>query len=322
VETNQNPSPDDVPVVQTLSPPPQYSIFVGPHGLPYGWRFAIYIAAVVGLVIVFSMITRPVVAHFHKERSLWLFPIGEFEQLIAAVIPALVFAKYEKRKIDDYGIPRKGAFGKNFWIGVIWGLAAITFFLGLMRVVGVFYFGGPVLHGPRILKFAAFWGLTFLLVGLFEEFATRGYSQFILSKGIGFWPTAVLLSAAFGALHLLNSGEGWIGALGAALIGLFFCLTLRRTGTLWFAVGMHASWDWGESYLYSVPDSGQKAVGHLMNSTFHGSPWLTGGTVGPEGSVLLFVLIAALWIVFDRVYPAKAAPTAPFTTETQSPAES
>jgi CAAX protease family protein len=49
------------------------------------------------------------------------------------------------------------------------------------------------------------------------------------------------------------------------------------------------------------------AHGHLMNPSFHGSRWLTGGSVGPEGSVLLFILIALLWVLFDRVYPAKAA---------------
>jgi membrane protease YdiL (CAAX protease family) len=88
------------------------------------------------------------------------------------------------------------------------------------------------------------------------------------------------------------------------LIGLFFCFTLRRTGSLWFAVGMHASWDWGESYLYSVPDSGGMVPGHLLNSSFHGPRWLTGGSVGPEGSVLVFVVIAAAWVVFDLIYPA------------------
>jgi hypothetical protein len=45
-----------------------------------------------------------------------------------------------------------------------------------------------------------------------------------------------------------------------------------------------------------------------MNPSFHGSRWLTGGTAGPEGSVLLFVVIAVLWVVFDRVYPYVAYP--------------
>jgi hypothetical protein len=68
-------------------------------------------------------------------------------------------------------------------------------------------------------------------------------------------------------------------------------------------VGFHASWDWGESYLYSVPDSGERSPGHLLSSSFHGSRWITGGSVGPEGSVWVFVIVALLWMAFARFYP-------------------
>jgi hypothetical protein len=221
---------------------------------------------------------------------------------LAAAIPALVMARIEKRPFGVYGLPARSAFGRAFWAGAIWGLVALTVLILAMRTVHVFYFGGISLHGVRVLKFAAYWALFFVLVGLFEEFLLRGYTQFSLTRGLGFWPTAVLLSAAFGTIHLGNQGESWIGALGAALIGFFFCLTLRRTGNLWFAVGFHASWDWGETFLYSVPNSGTTAPGHLINSSFHGSAWLSGGTVGPEGSVLCVALIVLLWVVFDRRY--------------------
>jgi hypothetical protein len=63
------------------------------------------------------------------------------------------------------------------------------------------------------------------------------------------------------------------------------------------------SWDWGESYLYSVPNSGTLLPGHLLHASFQGPTWLTGGSVGPEGSYLVFAVLVALWIVFDRVYP-------------------
>ena len=130
-------------------------------------------------------------------------------------------------------------------------------------------------------------------MGFFEEFLFRGYTQFTLASGVGFWPAATMLSAAFGALHLGNGGEDKVGALSVFVIGMFFCLTLRRTGNLWFAVGLHAAFDWGETFLFSVPDSGIVAPGHLLNSSFHGPVWLTGGTVGPEGSVMAFVVVGA-----------------------------
>jgi CAAX protease family protein len=243
---------------------------------------------------------------FYALRSgmlrLWALLIAEAVFLTAAVIPALILSPLESRPFGDYGLPWRHAFGKLFWTGAVWGFAAITLLLLVLHLMGGFDFGRPVLHGARILKFAAFWGLFFLTVGFAEEFYVRGYAQFTLTQGIGFWPAAIVFSVAFGALHYHNPGETTVGLIGAGCIGLFFCLTLRRTGNLWFAVGFHATWDWGESYFYSVPDSGTIATGHLMNSSLHGPAWLTGGSVGPEGSVFAFVTIALLWIAFDRVY--------------------
>jgi membrane protease YdiL (CAAX protease family) len=306
-EPTANITPGLTPAAPVASPPESLAqrVFMGPTGLRAVWRFVIYMASFIALTIALSFALRPLFPRpqSHQLPRLWVFLLGESISLVSAVVPALFMARFEHRPFDEYGLPRHGAFGKFFWVGVLWGIVAITVLLAVMRGIGVFYFGGLALHGLHVLKYAAFWGLLFLLVGLFEEFVTRGYTQFTLTESIGFWPTALLLSTAFGALHLGNQGEGWAGALGAACIGLFFCLTLRRTGTLWFAVGMHASWDWGETFFYSVPDSGLVAPGHLLNSSFHGSRWLTGGSVGPEGSVLLFVLIAAMWILFDRLYP-------------------
>ena len=292
------------PAVPAAEPPFVHSVLVGPDGLRAGWRFAIYFAAFFAILMLITLATKPFLhLNPHQKPPVWVLFLGELESLVAAIIPALVLAKVEKRPFRAYGLPLQRAFGKQFWIGLVWGICAITLLLAVMRGVGAFYFGGLALHGTRILKFAAFYGVMFLTVAFFEEFIARGYTQVTLAQGMGFWPAAALLSAAFGAVHLGNPGEAWVGALAAAFIGFFFCLTLRRTGTLWFAVGMHTSWDWGESFLYSVPDSGEVAPGHLLSSSFHGARWLTGGSVGPEGSVFVFVLIAAMWLLFDRLYP-------------------
>jgi len=280
------------------------SIFVGANGVRPIWRFLIYVGLYYVLRLLLLSLAGAVVSRESDDVSpLWLQLLEECLLLGAAMFPALFLSKFEGRRFGAYGLPSHDAFGKQFWMGVIWGLGAITLLLLVMRGIGVFYFGGLAIHGGRVLKFAAFWGVVFLVVGLYEDFLFRGYSLITLAETIGFWQAALLLSFAFGFIHLGNRGESWVGALGAAFIGLFFCLTLRRTGTLWFAVGMHAAWDWGESFLYSVPDSGQIAAGHLLRSSFRGPRWLTGGSVGPEGSVLVFVLITLLWIAFDRMYP-------------------
>jgi membrane protease YdiL (CAAX protease family) len=181
----------------------------------------------------------------------------------------------------------------------------ITVMIVLIRMMGGFSFGELALEGRLLWGYAALWGLVFLCVGFFEEFAFRGYTQFTLATGIGFWPAATMLSAVFGATHLANSGEDKVGALSVFVIGMFFCLTLRRTGNLWFAVGLHAAFDWGETFLFSVPNSGIVVSGHLLNSSFHGPVWLTGGTVGPEGSVVAFIVVGIAAVVFVRVYPPR-----------------
>jgi membrane protease YdiL (CAAX protease family) len=294
------------PGLQHAAPAPAlarriHGLLMGPEGLRSGSRFLLYAAMAWVLYWLLGMVLLHLQRYVASQLRISL--IAEFGLFGVAGLPAFVMARIEKRRFDAYGLPRRGAFGKLFWAGALWGIIAITVLMLVMRGAGLFDFGKLALHGGRIFKFGAFWGVFFLLVGFFEEFLARGYTQFTLAQGIGFWPTAVLLSIGFGAIHLGNEGEAWIGALAAGVIGFFFCLTLRRTGNLWFAVGFHATWDWGESYLYSVRDSGEMIPGHLLNSSSHGSRWLTGGSVGPEGSVFVFVIIALLWVAFSRMYP-------------------
>jgi membrane protease YdiL (CAAX protease family) len=292
----ENAAPDFAAAVQ-----PSYlrTMFLGPEGLRPGWGLAFYLAMFYPLQFVVS---RWAWSQNLGADGLWSMMLAEFGVLVAAVVPSLVLARVERRPWGVYGLPGRQAFGKLFWVGAAWGFASITLLLGVIYGLRGFAPGHLALHGVRIVKFAAFWAVFFLLVGFFEEFLLRGYSQFTLTRTIGFWPAAVALSCAFGLIHMRNEGEQWPGLLAAVAIGFFFCLTLRRTGSLWFAVGFHAAWDWGETFFYSVPDSGTMFPGHLLKSSFHGPTWLTGGVVGPEGSLLCFVVIALTWAAFAKKY--------------------
>jgi uncharacterized protein len=289
------------------------TVFLGPDGLKAGWGIAFYVAMFYPLQFVVSRWAGSVE---FGGSGLWSMMLEEFGLFCAAAVPAILLGSIERRAWGAYGLPGRRAFGKLFWMGTVWGFASISVLLALMYGLRVFEFGHLAMHGARIAKFAVFWAVMFLMVGFFEEFLLRGYSQFTLARVIGFWPAAGLLSCMFGLIHIRNGGEEWPGLLAAAVIGFFFCLTLRRTGNLWFAVGFHAAWDWGETFFYSVPDSGTIFPGHLLKSSFHGPRWLTGGMVGPEGSVLCFVVIAVVWVGFARKYPeAKYGAANVFTTE-------
>ncbi|HSY90896.1 MAG TPA: type II CAAX endopeptidase family protein [Candidatus Binatus sp.] len=299
-EPSSEPSPARAPSGPTfaVATQPTYArtLFLGPDGLRPGWGLVFY-------AVVYSALRQISLLLAHPTITLWTLA-DECSLFLAATIPAVFLARIERRPWRSYGLAVQRALEPSFWKGILWGFSAISLLMVALYEVHAFDFGHLVLHGLRLAKFGSFWAAMFLAVGLYEEFFFRGYSQFTLARGTGFWPAALALSALFGWMHLGNPGEQWQGALAAAAIGLFFCFTLRRTGSLWFAVGFHAAWDWGETFFYSVPDSGMKSPGHLLSSSLHGADWLSGGSVGPEGSVFCFVVIALTWIAFEKTHPA------------------
>jgi len=280
-------------------------VFLNKTGLRAGWRLLIYAAIffvfLTASIFVLGLLLRPARGVFSPSYQF----LGELASLLAAFLAAWIMSQMERRPMAVYGLPARGAFGKQFWLGCLFGLCEIGVLIGVIALFKGYSFGSLAEHGAEIGKWALFWGAFFLVVGFFEEFLFRGYTLYTLADGIGFWPAAVLLAAVFGWVHKHNFGENWIGVAGVVFVGLFWSFTLKRTGTLWFALGMHAAFDFGETFLFSVPDSGMVFPGHLSNATLYGPSWLTGGTPGPEGSVIDFLILAVFFFVFDRLYPAR-----------------
>src|SRR5215472_5351955 len=176
---NNEPTPDSaiLPAAKSIQAPSEpsgvHKVFLGPDGLRAGWRLAIYLAFVVGL------------QYLIVQRGLRLIP-GVAE----------IMKRVERRSFGVYGLPLEGAFGKLFWQGALWGLGFESLEMLAIFALGGYSFGGLALAGVALLKYAVFWAIGFVLVGIFEEFLFRGYAQFTLGSGIGFWPAAFLLSAA------------------------------------------------------------------------------------------------------------------------------
>lgn len=295
-------------------------IFLGTNGIRAGWRLLLFLILIVPfqyLIIQRGLRLIPGFAEVMKAVQAggpltpYFQVILESAAILVVFLPASIMSRIEKRPFGAYGIPLRGVFGKLFWQGCLWGLAFESLEMLIIFALGGFSFGTLALADGPLVQYAILWAIGFVLVGIFEEFLFRGYSQFTLGSGIGFWSSAVLLSAAFGAIHLSNSGEGWVGALSVFCFGIFACFTLRRTGNLWFAIGFHAAGDYAETYIFSVPDSGLLATGHLLNSTMHGPRWLTGGTIGPEGSVMAFLMFAIAFAAFNWAYPSRKTTVSP-----------
>ena len=287
-------------------PSPWQRVFRGPRELRAGWRFAIFLLVLTVLSLAGHAIASAL--HYQPEEG-WradAFLFAELIQFALTFAAVALMGRIERRALARYGLPGRGAFGRHFWAGALWGGLAVCALVGLIALCGGYSVSGLALTGGALLRSAVLWAITMVFLGLYEELLFRGYPQLTLATGMGFWPAAVLISALFAGVHyFFKPMENIADALSVGLIGVFLCLTLRRTGSLWWAIGFHFAFDYAALVVFGAPNTGnegQSIADHLLASSWHGPDWLTGGPRGAEASLFVFVVIAALFVLFPRVY--------------------
>lgn len=289
------------------------SLFVGVNGVRSGWRVLLYCAVLAALVSSFVLVIWVVRVWLAvpKQPATVLTPgraaLIEGALLLGVLLTSAIFGRFEKHSLADYGLPVRGAAAARFLEGLLWGVALMSSVLLVLRLTGNFHFGPIALMPKQMAVFAIVWAGVFTLLGVAESFAFSGYPLFALTRGLGFWPAAALLAALFGSAHFfVNSGENWPGSVSLAIVGLLVAFTVLRTGSLWFAIGMHTAWDWAQSFLYGVPNSGITVAGHLLTPSFQGSPWMTGGSAGPEASIVTLVGYVFAFALISLRFPERA----------------
>lgn len=221
--------------------------------------------------------------------------------LATALLLAWGFGRYEGRRADSYGLPVGQAFGGMFWEG---------FAIGVINAgavaIGMLALGGMTVHGlalrGALLAWASLaWFATNILVGIAEEYLFRGYLLQSLWQSLGFWPAAVLISLWFGADHyFFKQGENVWDLISLIAIGLWCSVSVRRTGTLWLAVGYHAAFDFMQLFIIGTRNGGVEPVHHLLDASFQGPTWVTGGVLGIEASLFMYPCLALMFVYLWR----------------------
>jgi uncharacterized protein len=311
------------PVESTPAPQPStlHKVFVGKDGLRAVWSILIFLtifAALVAGPIFTARLLQPTSQRFKltSELSLTFAYVNESLSAFAALLATWIMSKIERRgRSYGFGGTRRL---KKFLAGMCWGVVLISLLVLILWKSGLLVIEQRLIFGTDILRYGLLWLLAFCLVGIFEESLTRGFLLYTLTRGLtrfyqrafktrhsaalGFWTSAVILSLIFFLGHTSNPGESPVGLLSVFLAGMFFCFIVWRTGSLWWAIGMHAAWDWGQSFLFGVADSGLMAQHHLLATHPQGRPILSGGATGPEGSIFIVGVLAlgVLIVVFTQ----------------------
>jgi hypothetical protein len=311
------------PILPT-QPSALHKIFIGKDGLRAGWSLLIFIAFCAAILFCANAIGHklhppaPKTAKTASGIAPSRFFIGESISFLAILFVTWIMSKIERRPISVYGLGGRRKL-PNFLAGLAWGVTCLSLLVLTLLKTGLLVIDSRLLSGRDIPRYGAVWLLTFLPVALLEEYFNRGYPQYTLTRGLsgfyqwafkirhsaamGFWTSAVILSILFGFGHSHNPGESPIGLLAAGLAAMVFCLSLWRTGSLWWAIGFHTAWDWAQSFLYGVADSGIMVQHHLLATHPVGKPILSGGATGPEGSIFTVAILALVSLIIVFTLP-------------------
>lgn len=217
--------------------------------------------------------------------------------LITALLLTWLFGLYEGRRVDDYGLPVRQAFGARFREGFAIGVLNVAAVAAGMMALGGMKVHGLALHGTLILWATLAWLGTNLLVGIAEEYLFRGYLLQTLRESLGFWPAATLIALWFGADHyFFKRGENVWDLVSLVSLGIWACYSVLRTGSLWLAAGYHAAFDFMQLFVVGTPNGTITPVHHLLHTSFQGPAWITGGALGTEASFFMYPSIVLMYL--------------------------
>lgn len=226
--------------------------------------------------------------------SLTAMLVANFLPLFFCV--ALALWVTESRGLQSVGMQSQRAFfyyGRGLLVGVV---------LFGMTVLCMSLLGYVAVENPFRLRSIA--GACLILVGWIvqgaaEEVLTRGFLLQIFGRVTTSAMGVFVSTAFFTVMHVNNRSFSIIAMFNLLLFSVFAALyTLYERG-LWGVFAIHSMWNWAQGNLFGFQVSGYEVeVAVIIDLKEAGPDILTGGTYGPEGGLIVsLVLIAALlWI--------------------------
>ena len=254
-------------------------------------RLICYSVAIIALAIIAKILTHlfvpPLPSPLHvplmATRNL-LLPVAMF-----AVYAGLV-GLIERRTASELDVRR--------------GLA--TFATG--AVVGALLMGAVylILWGLGTARFSVGTGLDGLTVAIVYNLATamgeellfRAVLFRVVEEATGTAVAIVVSAAIFGLMHAANPGATAFGIAALTIeFGIMLALAYVLTRNIWLAVGMHMSWNFTQGYVFGAEVSGVSQPYSMLKTSLSGPDLLTGGSFGPEASILSLGVSAVASVV-------------------------
>jgi uncharacterized protein len=223
----------------------------------------------------------------------------ELLHAVAALVATAIVGRLQRRRWTSYGLGYGPELGqsksralRNLAYGGLCGFGCFTALIAILWAIHAIAFDGLLLVAGAAVRDGTLWICAMLLLSLSEESSTRCCLVVTLGQSLSYWGGAVVAALWFAQIHSSNSGENPLGLLNVFVFSLLASWSFYRTGTLFWAIGFHATWDWAQPFLFGTIGSGVKFQYGLMASHPIGKPLLSGGGTGPEGSILVLPILA------------------------------
>jgi membrane protease YdiL (CAAX protease family) len=227
-------------------------------------------------------------------------PLEALPALVGSLAGGWILLRWEGRGPGALGffLSREAVTGSVLGLGLGVGVALLV--LVVMTALGGLTWGGEEGTLARYFGVGASSLWLFALPAAAEEALFRGYLFQALAQAWGGLKALFVTSILFAALHYSNPNLSLVGVGNIVVAGLFLGAIYLKTASLWWATGAHLGWNWAHGFLGDVPVSGLDLVDTpLLEATPGGLDWISGGTFGPEGSLVTTCVLAlatlAVW---------------------------
>lgn len=221
----------------------------------------------------------------------------------AALANAITVRIYERGRLSDLGLGWRASSLSEFGIGVVIAAAAAVLILAGPTALGFARFErvAGVEHPWSSIAFVA---VVLLFGAVGEEMMFHGYAFQLLIRYLGAFATILPAAVLFGIAHVGNLNSNLLGIVNTMLWGVLLGYAYWRTGALWLPIGLHFGWN------VTLPLFGVNLSGFTMGVTGYGLHWnvgtlWSGGSYGPEGSVLTTAIVVALFFAVQLLFPAR-----------------
>lgn len=219
-------------------------------------------------------------------------------------------ACYEKRPLGTIGLSGGRAL-MRYLRGLIVGLAMVAGAVGLMAVTGGVQFetGGSLPRGVSAVGPVFLLLVAFVVQAAGEEVLIRGWYMPVIGARHGPWVGVVASSLVFAACHGFTNA---VATVNFVLFALFLAVYCLYEGSIWGVCGWHAGWNWAQVNVFGLDVSGYPPNGGvLLDLQAAGPQLLSGGSYGPEGSLMGSVsLVAGIVVLMLLASRARRTPAA------------